>query len=207
MSSRAFDAEYYRRFYEDPKTRIYDRARHAHLIQGVLGYLAWFGFPLASVLDVGAGVGWWKDWLQKHRKGVRYVGTEMDAAICARYGHVQADIRTWRLKERFDLVVCHGVLPYVDDAGLPGAIENLAAMCEGFLYLEAITKRDVEGNVDTELTDTRVHQRPGATYRRLLAPHFREVGAGLWAKRDAPLVFFELEVPIEKRPRSRRRGH
>lgn len=195
--SFAFDAEYYRRYYEDPKTRIYDRARHAHLIEGVLGFLSWFGWPVDSLLDVGAGVGWWKDWLKKHRKTVRYVGTEMDAAICKRFGHTQADIRTFRLPQRFDLVVCHGVLPYVDDAGLPAAIENLAAMCEGFLYLEAITKRDVAGNVDTELTDTRVHQRPGSMYRKLLAPHFRQVGAGLWAKRDAPMVFYELEAGLD----------
>lgn len=201
MTSRAFDAEYYRRYYEDPDTRIYDRARHAHLVEGVLGFIAWFGFPVRSVLDVGAGVGWWKDWLAKHRRGVRYVGTELNADICRRYGHVQADLRSWRAKERFDLVVCHGVLPYIDDAGLPRAIGNLAAMCEGFLYLEAITKRDVAGNVDQTLTDTRVHQRPGSTYRALLAPHFREVGAGLWARRDAPIVFYELEVPREPRRR------
>ena len=50
MTSRsfAFDAEYYRRYYEDPKTRIYDRARHAHLIEGVLGLLSWFGWPVRT---------------------------------------------------------------------------------------------------------------------------------------------------------------
>lgn len=197
MTSPAFDADYYRRYYEDPTTRIYDRARHAHLIEGVVGLLGWFGWPLQSVLDVGAGVGWWRDWLAKHRKQVRYVGTELEAATCKRYRHLQADIRTWRSKERFDLVVCHGVLPYVEDAALEGAIENLAAMCEGFLYLEAITRGDVAGNVDLELTDTRVFRRTAATYRRLLGPHFRQVGAGLWVKRDAPVVFYELEAPRE----------
>ncbi len=194
----AFDADYYRRYYENPETRIYDQTRHAHLIEGVLGLIAWFGWPLQSVLDVGAGVGWWKTWLKEHRKHVRYLGTELEPSICKRYGHQQADIRRWRPDRTFDLVVCHGVLPYVEDAGLPSAIENLAASCEGFLYLEAITKRDVAGNVDTDLTDTRVHQRSGALYRKLLAPHFRQVGAGLWAKRDAALVFYELEVPVER---------
>lgn len=194
----AFDSAYYRRYYEDPETRIYDRARHAHLIEGVLGLLAWLGWPVQSVLDIGAGVGWWKDWLRAHRKGVRYLGTELEPAICKRYGHLQADIRTWRAPERFDLVVCHGVLPYVDDRSLPGAIENLAESCEGFLYLEAITKQDLGVNVDTELTDTRVHRRPGSVYRRLLRPHFRQVGAGLWVKRDAAQVFYELEVPPDR---------
>ncbi len=68
------------------------------------------------MLDVGAGVGWWKTWLKKHRKHVRSLGTEMERSICKRYGHQQADIRTWRPERRFDLVVCHGVLPYVDAA-------------------------------------------------------------------------------------------
>ncbi len=197
--SFSFDAAYYRRYYQDPKTRIYDRARHAHLIEGVMGLLSWFGWPVQSVLDVGAGVGWWKDWLKKHRKDVRYLGTELEASTCRRYGHLQADVRELRLDETFDLVICHGVLPYVDDAGLPKAITNLAAACHGFLYLEAITKRDIAGSVDATLTDTRVFHRPASTYRRLLDRHFQQVGAGLWVKRDAGIVFYELEVPRPSR--------
>ncbi len=201
--SVAFDEQYYRRFYEDPQTQIYDRDRHARLIEGVLGMIEWFGWPIQRVLDVGAGVGWWKDWLAERRPEIEYLGTELEASICERYGHLQADIRSWKIAERFDLVVCHGVLPYVDDAGLPRAIANLAAMCDGFLYLEAITKRDLAGNVDTSLTDVRVHRRPGSTYRRLLAKHFRQVGAGLWVKRDASVVFYDLEVPIDRAPKKR----
>jgi SAM-dependent methyltransferase len=202
--SFSFDAAYYRRYYEDPKTRVYDRARHAHLIEGVMGLLAWFGWPVQSVLDVGAGVGWWKRWLARHRRDVRYVGTELEASTCRRYGLRQADVRDLRLDETFDLVVCHGVLPYVDDAGLPRAIDNLAAMSHGFLYLEAITKQDLTGSVDTALTDTRVFHRPGSRYRALLERHFLQVGAGLWAKRDAGVVFYELEVPAPTRRAGRR---
>lgn len=194
-SSFTFDEAYYRRFYEDPKTRIYDRQRHRHLIEGVMGMLSWLGWPVQSVLDVGAGVGWWKDWLAKHRRDVRYVGTELDAAICKRYGHTQADITTWQSEETFDLVICHGVLPYVDDRKLPKAVDHLAAMTHGFLYLEAITAKDIARNVDTALTDTHVFRRKGSVYRSLFKKHFRQVGAGLWAKRDADIVFYELEVP------------
>ena len=205
MSTVAFDAQYYRRYYEDPETRIYDRARHARLIEGVLGIIEWFGWPVQRVLDVGAGVGWWRDWLAEHRPDIRYLGTELEKSICKRYGHTQADIQKWRSSERFDLVICHGVLPYVPDAGLGKAIENLAAMCDGFLYLEAITKRDLSGSVDTTLTDVRVHHRSKAQYLKLLSPHFRQVGAGLWAKRDASIVFYDLEVPSDRRPRPRKR--
>jgi 2-polyprenyl-3-methyl-5-hydroxy-6-metoxy-1,4-benzoquinol methylase len=201
----AFDADYYRRFYEDPKTRIYSRARHAHLIEGVLGLISWFGYPVQSVLDVGAGVGWWGEWLKKHRRDLRYLGTELEPAICEQYGHVQADISAWRLEQQFDLVICHGVLPYLDDAAAKRAVANLAAMCRGFLYFEAITRRDVAGSVDLELTDTRVFRRTAAYYRKLLAPHFRQVGGGLWARRDSAVVFYELEVPVDRPPRRARR--
>jgi SAM-dependent methyltransferase len=189
-----FDDAYYRRFYENPATRIYTQQRHAKLVQGVVSLIEWFGVELETVLDVGAGIGWWGAWLKRHRSAVRVRSTEFEPAICERFGHEQADITTLRLPVRFDLVVCQGVLPYLDDAGAEQAIENLAAMCGQFLYLEAITKEDFVGSIDAERTDLRVQLRPAAFYRRRLKPHFREVGAGLYAARSADLPFYALEA-------------
>jgi len=190
-----FDEAYYRRFYVDPATRVYDQRRHAKLVAGVVGLAEWFGVELRDVLDAGAGLGWWGDWLRTHRKNATIVSTELDADICARYGHVQADLRTFRLEKKFDLVICQGVLPYLDDEGASAAIENLAAMSEGLLYLEAITKDDLDDAIDPTRTDLRVNLRPAKWYRARLAPHFREVGAGVWAARSAHLPFFALEAP------------
>ncbi len=194
-----FDDAYYRRFYKDPGTRVYDQRRHAKLVTGVVSLIEWFGVELTDVLDVGAGLGWWGEWLRKNRKGVKVVSTELERDICAKYGHVQADVTTLRLEQTFDLVVCQGVLPYLDATGAEAGIENLAAMCHGFLYLEAITSDDMKDAIDAQRTDLRVNLRPAAWYRKRLAPHFREVGAGLYALRSANLPFFALEAPKESR--------
>jgi 2-polyprenyl-3-methyl-5-hydroxy-6-metoxy-1,4-benzoquinol methylase len=192
--SGPFDASYYRRYYLDPRTRVYSRQRHARLVSGVVGMVEWFGLSLGSVLDVGAGLGWWGAWLKRHRPATRVVSTELEAETCARHGHLQADIATWRAGERFDLVVCQGVLPYLDAQGASAAIENLAAMCGGFLYLEAITREDFTDAIDAERTDLSVTMRPASFYRKRLQPHFRDIGAGLFAARWADLPFFALEA-------------
>jgi SAM-dependent methyltransferase len=190
-----FDEAYYRRFYKDPATRVYDQKRHAHLVAGVVSMIEWFGQDLTDVLDVGAGLGWWGQWLEKNRKGVKVVSTELERAVCKKYGHTQADITTFRLERTFDLVICQGVLPYLDAVGAEAAIENLAAMCGGFLYLEAITRDDMKDAIDAHRTDLRVQLRPAKWYRERLAPHFREVGCGIYAARKAHLPFFALEAP------------
>lgn len=190
---RTFDAEYYRRFYLDPATRIEDAAHHAKLVAGVVSMIEYFGQTIRRVLDVGAGIGRWKKWFVKHRPTVEVVSTETDATICRTYGHVEADIARWRLHRRFDLVVCQGVLPYLDDDDCARAIENIAAMSSGFFYLEAITRRDVEEVCDRKLTDLSIHQRSGAWYEKRLAPHYSRVGCGLFYARRGPLQFYELE--------------
>jgi hypothetical protein len=190
----AFDEDYYRRFYLDPQTRIYGPEQHGKLVAAVVSWIEWFGGDLDDVLDVGAGVGRWRAWFEKHRPEVEVVSTELDPAICAAYGHLQKDIATWRGRRKFDLVVCQGVVPYLDDHAAERAIENLAAMTRGFLYFEAITKRDLAEVCDTSKTDVRVHARTGAWYRKRLGRHFREVGGGLFHKRDGAIEFFELEA-------------
>lgn len=189
-----FDEAYYRRFYLNPQTRIYDRDRQWALVAAMANLADWFGVTIRSALDVGAGVGWWGQWFAKYRPQVRFVSTEYEAEICKTYGHLQADIASWRLDEQFDLVICLGVLPYLDDAACHSAIANLGAMSRGLMYLEAITKADTEGSVDPTLTDMRIYRRPAQWYRKALKPHFRQVGAGLWAKRDADMIFYELEA-------------
>ncbi len=209
MSRRVveFDAAYYRRFYQDPKTRVYDQRRHTSLVSGVVHLIDWLAAPVESVLDVGAGVGWWRDWFRKNRPEVHYVSTEMNAEICRKYGHLQADITQWRSFESFNLVICQGVLPYLTKPQIRKAIKNMAAMCGGFLYLEAITDEDIAGSVDQTKTDIGVHGHSKEFYRGELNKYFREVGAGLFASRSSDLVLFGLEVrPDEKKRKSTRRA-
>jgi hypothetical protein len=145
------------------------------------------------VLDVGAGAGLWRDWFAAHKTGVRYRSTDVSAYACERYGHEQRDIACWQTRERFDLVVCQGVLQYLDDDDAERALENIAAMCRGFLYLEVLTARDVVEVCDRSLTDLAVHARRGSWYRARLRRHFTALGCGLYYKKGGHLVFYELE--------------
>jgi 2-polyprenyl-3-methyl-5-hydroxy-6-metoxy-1,4-benzoquinol methylase len=193
-ASEPFDEAYYERYYGSARTRVHSAAEVGRLCTAVVSFIDWWQYPLQTVLDVGAGVGHWRTWFEKHRPKVAYRSTEYSAHACRAYGHEQRDITKWRAKERYDLVVCQGVLPYLDDDGAARAIENLAAMTAGFLYLEAITKRDLREVCDAGKTDVKVYGRTGAWYRARLSKHYVEVGCGLWCRKDAGVLFYELEA-------------
>jgi hypothetical protein len=124
---------------------------------------------------------------------VKYRSIDVSEYACAKYGHERRDISSWRARQRFDLVVCQGVLPYLDDAACAKAIGNMGAMCSGFLYLEAITARDLREVCDRSRTDVSVRARPASFYRRLLAKSFESVGCGLFHVRGGDAVFYDLE--------------
>lgn len=191
--SSSFDAAYFRRFYESRRSRVYGREQIDHLARGVTGFVQWFGAEVESVLDVGAGTGLWRDWFSENFPGIRYRSVDVSLYACKKYGHERRDISKWRAREKFDLVVCQGVVPYLDDEACEQAIANMAAMCRGFLYLEAITARDLREVVDRSRTDVSVKARPATFYRRLLARHFQGLGCGLYYVKSGEVVFYDLE--------------
>ncbi len=188
-----FDDAYYRRFYGSARTRVQGAKEVAHLGAALTEMIAWYGGKVRSVLEVGAGVGLLRDWFGQHRPEVKYLSTEFSEYAAARFGHAQRDITTWRGRARFDLVVCQGVLPYLEDRQALAAIDILAAMTRGFLYVEAITRRDYETVCDKKKTDPAMRLRPASFYRRRLGRYFQPVGGGLFYRKDGPLVFWELE--------------
>jgi len=188
-----FDAAYFRRFYDSRRSRVYGAAQIDHLARGVTGFVRWFGGELERVLDVGAGTGLWKDWFEKHLPRVSYRSLDVSAYACEKYGHERRDISKWRGRQKYDLVICQGVLPYLDDEACARAFENMAAMCRGFLYLEAITSRDLREVCDRKRTDVSVHARPATFYRRLLARRFEPLGCGLYHVKGGDTVFYDLE--------------
>ena len=82
----------------------------------------------------------------------------------------------------------------LDDRDAIRAIDNLGRLCEGALYLEALTERDWRHNCDRTVTDGEVYLRPGSFYRTRLARHFHAVGGGVFVHRRAPVTLFELET-------------
>jgi hypothetical protein len=189
----SFDASYFRRYYESRRSRVYGREQVGHLASGVTGLIRWFGVEIERVLDVGAGTGLWKDWFTAQMPAVRYRSIDVSEYACVRYGHERRDIAKWRGREKHDLVVCQGVLPYLDDAACAKAIVNMAAMCRGFLYVEAITARDLRDVCDRARTDVTVRARPRAFYARLLQRSFEPLGCGLFHVRGGETVFYDLE--------------
>jgi trans-aconitate methyltransferase len=187
-----FDAAYYARFYG--RRPVHTRRQVAHLCAGVCAMAAWWGLPLRSVLDVGAGAGWWRDWFAEHRPKVRYRSVDVSAHACTRYGHEQRDISTWRPERPADLVVCQGVLQYLDDRQADAAIRHLAAATAGVLYLEAPTSHDHDTVLDVDASDVDVHWRAGTWYRRRLRDAgLAQLGAGLWAPATLAAGLYELE--------------
>jgi hypothetical protein len=186
-----FSAEYYDRFYH--RAPVHDRERIGKLASGVVGFAGWWELPIRSVIDIGAGPGLWREWFTVHLPHVRYRSTDVNEYACATFGHELLDISRWTPDERFDLVICQGVLHYLADRPAARAIAALGAACEGLMYLEAPTLGDRDTVIDTGLTDLDVHWRDGDWYRRRLRRSFVTVGAGLFASRSNGLSFYELE--------------
>ena len=195
MSER-FDTGYYQRFYVNAETRAHSGLEVDRLAQGLDGMASWLlQRPLKSVAEIGAGPGFMRDWFARERPAVRYVSTDFSAHACAQFGHRRLDISRTKLRGKFDLVICQGVLQYLGDDACARALENLAAMSGALLYLEALTSRDVETVCDLNGTDIDVHLRAGRFYRTRLAKHFVQVGSGFWARQGGPVALYELEGP------------
>ena len=155
--------------------------------------MAWWRIPVRSVLDVGAGKGYWRDWLADNRPTVRYHGVDASEHACRRYGHELADVATWEPRAIYDLVVCQSVLQYLGDRDATRALAALGAACRGVLLLEVPTTGDLDTVIDVDGTDMDVHWRAGSWYRSRLDRDFQEIGGGLWVSRRCKVPFFELE--------------
>ena len=190
QSAVRFGADYYRRFYG--RGGVHDRRTIGFLATAVHNMCAWWGVTPRSVFDVGAGPGLWRDWYRNNHPRVKVTSIDISDYACRTYGHQRRDIATWRPPREFDLTVCHGVLHYIDDAGLESAVANIAAATRHVLYLELPTAEDFATIVDSTATDMDVHRRSGQMYRALLSPHFFQAGAGLWIRHGSVLLY-ELE--------------
>lgn len=187
-----FDQHYYQRFYDGPDG-VHQPDQVAHLATAVHHLCAWWGVAPATVLDVGAGMGMWRNWYRSTHPDVKVLSVDISPYACERWGHEQRDIATWSPPTPFDLVVCHGVVHYLDDAAAEAALDNLGAATGIVLYLELPTTHDLAEVVDPARTDMAVHHRSGQWYRERLEPWFQQAGAGLWV-RHGTVPLFELEA-------------
>ena len=191
-----FDEAYYQRFYFDKKTSVVDQAHVARLGAFVCSYLQYLRVPVHRVLDVGCGIGLWREAIAQHFPQASYHGVEYSEYLCERYGWERGSVIDYQPAdgEPFDLVICQGVLPYLSPADLKQALANLARLSRGGLYVEAVAKEDYERDIiDEELTDARLYRHRADLYRRGLAQGFTELGGGVWLSRRCDVPLFALE--------------
>ncbi len=197
-STYEFDANYYRRFYDDPKTRVVDAGSVRTLAKFVAAYLAHLGIEVRTILDIGCGRGHWRHAAKHCWPKARWFGVEWSQHLCEEHGWthgsvVDLDPARELGRDKFDLVVCQGVLQYLDDRQAARALQNLGRWTAGALYLEALTRRDWLHHCDRERTDGDGHLRQGEWYLRRLSRTFATAGGGVFVPKRAAVTLFELE--------------
>lgn len=189
-----FDRAYYEKFYFDPRTAVTTQAEMRARAQLIVAYAGHVGLPVRRMLDAGCGTGMLRKPLERAYPKARYVGLDVSQYLCERFGWEQGTVDTWRCSATFDLVICYDVVQYLDDRRAARALANLGRLCHAVLYFGALTATDWRRNCDRRRTDAAVHMREGSWYRNRLRRHFREIGAGFWLRRGAPLTVWELET-------------
>ncbi|MEJ2720834.1 MAG: class I SAM-dependent methyltransferase [bacterium] len=194
MHNAQFDARYYERYYKNPKTRVAGPADTERLACFVAAYLAYLRIPLRTVLDIGCGLGLWRSAFLTAGIDVTYTGVEVSPYVCDEYGWTRGSVVDFTSRRRYDLVVCQGVLPYLADAQVRPAVANLARLCRGALYMEAVTKEDWEGGAcERKRFDRNMRLRRAAFYRKVVGEHFTSCGGGVFVRNDSRTVLYELE--------------
>ncbi len=189
----SFDEGYYRKYYEDPSTRVADDASRAALADFLFAYLRYLRIPVQRVLDLGCGTGLWRREVLRHHPSARYTGVEKSEYACRKYGWKQGSVTTYRSRTPFDLVLCHDVMQYLSDAEAEAGMRNLAALTRSALHLEILTAEDWERNCDQAVTDGKVYLRGVSWYRQRLQADFLACGGGLFLVRKGAPVLYELE--------------
>jgi len=189
-SDDRFNARYYSKWYEeDLETRRYIADKAARF---VLAYVEHMDSSIGTVLDLGCGLGLWREALQKHSRRIRYTGVEFSSHLCRKLGWQRGDVRTYSPAHAFDLVICQAVLQYLPDSECEAAVENLGRLSRRFLFLEVLTSADAKEVCAPDGTDFDVYVRDASWYRQRLAPHFVNLGGGLYAKPAMRQHFYEL---------------
>ncbi len=192
MKKFKFNRAYYDRWYRNDETRTFMTEYTPVIARFVFAYLDYLEVEIKTVLDAGCGLGHWQTALKNLGRDVRYHGLETSDYLCRELGWEKGSIADYQAEEPFDLVVCQGVLQYLDDAECKAAIDNLATLCSEALYLEVLTQRDARENCIPERTDTDVYLRKGKWYRKRLDRHFVNLGGGLFLSRTCAATCYEL---------------
>jgi predicted TPR repeat methyltransferase len=190
---RVFDKAYYDRFYGDRQTRVVDEESTARLGAFVCALLEHLEVEVSRVLDVGCGVGLWRDIIAHHFPAASYSGIEVSDYLCRLHGWKQASIADYTARRPFDLVICQGVLQYLSDAEARAAIGNLGELSRGAMFLEVLTREDWDNTADQSVTDDQCYLRNAEWYAKRLRKHFTNCGSGVYLSRRFEHYVYALD--------------
>lgn len=188
-----FDAAYFRKFYFSPGTRVTDQAEMFNRARLLTAALRHAQIPVRRILDAGCGIGLLRRPFAELLPRATYQGLEFSEYLCGRYGWTQGSLVDFAARRPYDLVVCYDVLQYLDDRAAARALANLARLSRAAVYLSALTREDWRNHCDRSRTDRSVHLRGGDWYLRRMRRHFNYLGFGLWLRKDATAILWELE--------------
>jgi 2-polyprenyl-3-methyl-5-hydroxy-6-metoxy-1,4-benzoquinol methylase len=189
---KVFDAAYYERFYLNPGTRATSPAAVSRQVDFIRAYLNHLELPVRRILDVGCGIGTTLEALADAYPAASRQGVEYSDYLCETYGWQPGSVVTYKNKTPFDLVVCNDVIPYLTDRTCARAINNLARLCRGALFLGALTEEDYD-ICDQLRTDDVQYLRSTEWYQARLERHFVNVGGGLFLKKPLSVTVWHLD--------------
>lgn len=154
---KQYDAAYFRRFYLDRRTRLFEpRERRARLAVVVATAERWLDRRLRSTLDFGCGTGLWGRELGRMRPAASYLGIDPSSALRnRRRGRVELrrgtidDVVALPASRRFDLVLAVDMLHYLGAREVDAALAALVPRAAGLLALDLMTSGErIEGDLD-----------------------------------------------------------
>lgn len=193
MSHNRFDANFYKRFYTEPRTRVTTQAEMTLRATAVAALVRQLELPVGRILDAGCGLGWMRTALSRAFPRATYVGLEVSEHLCKRHGWTQGSLATYRARARFDLIICYDVLQYLSDRDAARAMRNIGRLSRGAVYFHAPTLEDWRHNADRSCSDGDIHLRSAGWYRSRLSHSFHHAGFGLHVRRGVPAIQWELE--------------
>jgi SAM-dependent methyltransferase len=150
VATRQYDRGYFDKWYRDPRYRVKSAAelnRQATFVLASAEHV--LGRAVRTVLDVGCGEGNWLAPLSRQRPGIQYTGVDSSEYVVARFG-AQRSIRLGtidsldrvRLRKRYDLILCVGMLNYLTPAQFRTGLSHVYDRADGMVYLELFTEAD-----------------------------------------------------------------
>ena len=162
-ATRQYDQRYFDKWYRNPRFRVksaHELARQVAVVVGAAEHI--LGRALRTVLDVGCGEANWLGPLERLRPSIQYTGVDSSEYVVARFGESRNirlgtidSLDRMRLRKEYDLILCVGMLNYLDPAQLRAGLAHLYELANGVVYLELFTSADRGVFGDTR--GTRLH--------------------------------------------------